>query len=397
MDGLTLIGVSHRRGGTDALEAYARAYAARPVGERLAAIGVRAYFALETCNRVDVACVRPAGVSPATLRRALTVDAAARAPYLYADEAAFEQLARVAASLDSLNPGEDQILRQVRDAATAARAAGHVDATLSFAIDAALRIAKAVRREVALAPRDASLYGLARPEVEAALAAAGDRPRALVLGAGEMAALVVRALAPLPGVALTVANRDGDRARALAAEHGARGCSLADLRAHAIDADVLVSAVAGGRVVGPELLSAMPALRLAVDLGVPRTIDAEAARARGVRVVDVDALRSAGEVRRRELDARLAQAERVLLDGLDRERRAWAERSLAPSIRALQGWLAAALEDELPPAAAKRVARRLAFVPVKGLRALAREHGVAVARTFLAETGLDRPAEVPEP
>jgi len=397
VDGLTLIGVSHRRGGADALEAYAVGFAARPVGERLAAVGVRSYLTLLTCNRTDVVCVRPEGVSPTTVRRALTVAANGRRPYLYPDEAAFEQLARVASSLDSLNPGEDQILRQVRDAATAARAAGHVDATLSFAIDAALRIAKTVRRQVPLAPRDASLYGLARPEVEAALAAAGDRPRVLVLGAGEMAALAARSLAAHPGLSLAVANRDGERARALAAAHGARGCSLAELRARPIDAHVLVSAIAGGRVVDAEVLAGMPSLRLAVDLGVPRTIDAEAARACGVRVVDVDTLRSAGEARRRELETRLAQAERVLLDGLERERRAWAERSLAPSIRALQGWLAAALEDALPPAEAKRLARRLAFVPVKGLRALAREHGVAVARTFLAETGLDRPTEVLEP
>lgn len=397
MDGLTLIGVSHRRGGADALEAYDRGHATHPVGARLAALGITSYLTLQTCNRVDVLCVRPDGVPIAAVRDALTVAPTPRRPYVYAGEAALEQLARVAASLDALNPGEDQILRQVRDAAATARAEGHVDATLSFAIDAALRVAKEVRREVALAPRDASLYGLARPEVDAALAAAGDRPRALVLGAGEMAGLAVRALAAQPGLALTIANRDGARAHALAAAHGATWRSLGDLRSRPVDADVLISAVAGGRVVDAALLATMPSLRLAVDLGVPRTIDAEAARARGVRVLDVDALRAAGEARRRALEALLARAERVLRGALERERRAWAERSLAPSIRALQGWLAATLEEALPPAEARRIARRLAFVPVKGLRALAREHGVAVARTFLAETGLDRPAEVFEP
>ena len=39
------------------------------------------------------------------------------------------------------------------------------------------------------------------------------------------------------------------------------------------------------------------------------------------------------------------------------------------------------------------VANRLAHVPVKGLRAVARDHGFAAAQTFLAETGLDRMAE----
>jgi len=419
MERLALIGVSHRRGGAAALERFALGYAATPVEERLAALGVRSWFVLDTCNRLDVLVVRPPQLPLDRLRAALTVDGAPRRPYLYAGEAALEQLARVAASLDALNPGEDQVMRQVRDAAQAARDRGRVDAVLSFAVDAALRIAKAVRREVALAPRDASLFSLARIDVEAALR--GDRPgevgRAVVVGAGEMGRLAARSIAAVPGVRLTVVNRDLARARAVASEHGAAARALSDIGAGTggavaggavtggavaggedwLDAEVLVAATRGGRLVDAAWLARMPSLRLAVDLGIPRTIDPAAARARGVQLLDVDTLQAAGEARRRALEARLAQAETVLHQGVDAEMQAWAERSLAPSIRALQGWLEATLEDALPPAEARRLARRLAFVPVKGLRAVAREHGVAAARTFLAETGLDRPLEVGEP
>lgn len=410
MEALTLIGVSHRRGGAEALERYARAYAAAPVATRLADLGVAAWFVLDTCNRLDVVLVRPPALPLARLRAALTIDGGGRRPYLYAGEAALEQLARVAASLDALNPGEDQVMRQVRDAAQAARAEGRVDALLSFAVDAALRIAKAVRREVALAPRDASLFSLARPDVEAALAAEGGAPRrALVLGAGEMGRLVARSLAAVPGARLTIVNRDLARARDVAAEHGASVRALADVTEASpisddptgvtdwLDAEVLVSAVRGGRLVDAAWLARMPSLRLAVDLGVPRTIDPLAAHALGLRVLDVDTLQAAGAARRRSLEARLAQAETVLHQGVEAEMRTWAERSLAPSIRALQGWLESTLGDALPPAEAHRLARRLAFVPVKGLRAVAREHGIAAARTFLAETGLDRGFEVGEP
>ncbi len=378
------------------MEAYEHAFVAKPVAERLASVGVVAYLTLQTCNRVDVVCVRPANLPLAALRTALSADGPARRPYAYAGEAALEQLARVAASLDSLNPGEDQVMRQVRDALAEARAAGRVDATLSFAVDAALRVARGVRREVALAPRDTSLFSLARPEIEAALADAGERPRALVLGAGEMAALAVRSLATQPGLRLAVVNRDPERARVLADEHGAEHRSLTDAVREPQDAEVLVSAIGGGRRVDARWLTHMPSLRLAVDLGIPRTIDGAAARERGVRVLDVDGLKAAGEARRTSLEARLAEAERQLRAGVEAEMRAWAERSLAPSIRALQRWLLSTLEDALPPEVARRLARRLAFVPVKGLRAVAREHGVAAARTFLAETGLDRPWEVSE-
>jgi len=397
---LTLIGVSHRRGGADALESYAQAYAERPVAQRLAEVGVRSWFALDTCNRLDVVAVRPPSLPLGRLRAALTPGAAVRRPYVYAGEAALEQLARVAASLDALNPGEDQVMRQVRDAARAARADGRIDAELSFAVDAALRIAKSVRREVALAPRDASLFSLARADVEAALADAepgAAARRAVVVGAGEMGQLAARSIAAIAGVRLTIVNRDAERGRRLADEHGAEARALADVVARGLDAEVLVSATRGGRLVDAAWLERMPSLRLAVDLGLPRTVDAAAARARGVRVLDVDALQAAGVARRRALEERLAQAERVLHAGVETEMRAWAERSLAPSILALHGWLEATLEGVVPPEEARRLARRLAFVPVKGLRAVAREHGVAAARTFLAETGLDRPMEVHEP
>jgi len=396
MEPLTLIGVSHRRGGVDALEAYARAYADVPVAARLAALGVRSWFALDTCNRLDVVAVRPPTLPLGRLRAALGADAGGRRPYAYTGEAALEQLARVAASLDALNPGEDQVMRQVRDAAQAARAEGRVDAELSFAVDAALRIAKSVRREVALAPRDASLFSLARADVEAALATASPR-RAVVVGAGEMARLAVRSLAAIPGIQVTVVNRDPARAARVAAEHGAEARALSEVQARGLDAELLVAATRGGRLIDGIWLDRMPSLRLAVDLGLPRTIDGAAARARGIRVLDVDGLQAAGAARRDALEARLAQAERVLHDGVEVEMRAWAERSLAPSIRALHGWLEATLEGVVPPDQVRLLAKRLAYVPVKGLRAVAREHGVAAARTFLAETGLDRPLEVPEP
>jgi glutamyl-tRNA reductase len=390
---LTLIGVSHRRGGADALETYAHAYAERPVAQRLAAVGVDAWFALDTCNRFDVVLHRPTDLPLARLRAALTPDGAPRRPYVYAGEAALEQLARVASSLDALNPGEDQVMRQVRDAAQAARADRRLGGDLSFAVDAALRIAKSVRREVALAPRDASLFSLARADVEAVLAAPAGPRRAVVVGAGEMGQLAARSIAAIPGVHLTIVNRDAERARDVAAQHGAEARSLAEVQALGHDAEVLVAASRGGRLVDAAWLARMPSLRLAVDLGVPRTIDATAARTRGVRVLDVDTLQAAGSARRLALEARLAQAERVLHEGVEAEMRAWAERSLAPSIRALHAWLEETLAGTVPPEEVRRLARRLAFVPVKGLRAVARDHGVAAARTFLAETGLDRPAE----
>ena len=92
----------------------------------------------------------PEGMTLGEARDRLTLEVR---PYVYAGEAALEQLTRIAASLDSLNPGEDQIMAQVREAFTQSK----TDATLAFAFQTALRIAKKVRTDIDLAPLDTSL------------------------------------------------------------------------------------------------------------------------------------------------------------------------------------------------------------------------------------------------
>lgn len=383
MERLALIGVSHRRGGASALEAYQEAFAADG-GERLRALGLREFVPIVTCNRWDLAVVVPDGLELPSLRRRLTLDERQR-PYAFVGDGALEQLTRIAASLDSLNPGEDQIMRQVRAAYAEARAAGATGPTTAFAFETALRAAKRVRREVALAPVHTSLFSLARPELEPLL---GPGTRAAVLGAGEMGSLAARSLAELEGVELVVVNRTAERAEAVAAPLNARAMSLGAFLADPPDLHTLVAATPVRHLADAVLLGRLPSLRLAVDLGIPRNVDPGAAQRRGIRVLDVDGLQEAGRARRAELRGKLAEAERIVRDELDEAVQAWTERQLGPSIRRLRELYLETIGDALPPEDARRLAHKFAHVPIKGLRAVAREHGLDAARTFLLEAGL---------
>lgn len=385
MERLALIGVSHRRGGADALERWQARFRDE---EALAALGLEHGVVLATCNRWEFLTHLPADVSLESARRALSPEGEARLPYAYVRDGALERLIRVAAGLDSLNPGEDQIMRQVRAAYLAARDAGRTDAVLSFAFERALRAAKRVRREVALAPMRTSLFSLARPELEATLRP-GD-PVA-VFGAGEMGELAARALRDV-GADVVIVNRTVDRARALADGLGVRAASLLDVGREPPPFAAIVCATPVRHLVDAALL-ARSRPRLVVDLGVPRNVDSDAARDLGVRVLDVDTLQAAGAARREVLRTKIGEAERVLLAELDAVLDEWAERQLAPSIRRLRDRFLATAREALPEAEdtsdeARRLAHRFAHVPIKGLRAIAREHGIDVARTFLDETGL---------
>ena len=390
MERLALIGVSHRRGGAAALEAWQGLFGSAP--EALREAGFTEWVSVSTCNRCDLVVALPPGTDAASARSLLAAPAPAFRPYVYTGDGALEHLTRVATSLDSLNPGEDQIMAQVRAAFSAAQAAGTVGPTTHFAFQTALKIAKTVRREVALAPLNTSLFSLARPELGRVLAGGG---RAAVLGAGEMGALAAKALAAQPGTQLTVVNRSAPRARQLAKHLGAKSSSLEAFLAAPPPTDVLVCATPVRGLVDRSLVEGLPGLKLIIDLGVPRNVAPEVLEFPGLRVLDVDTLQDAGRLRRETLQERLAEAEALLQRELGAALENWAERQLGPAIVRLRQRYVQSVRAALPelePEAAERLAHRFAHLPVQGLRAVARTHGLEAAQAFLAETDLLTPA-----
>lgn len=388
MERLALIGVSQRRGSLEALEAWT-AWFLTQSPDLLAPAVVSEAVLIQTCNRCDLVIALPEETDLETVRSRLVPPGAARG-YAFAGEGALEHLCRVAASLDSLNPGEDQIMNQVRQAFEQARAAGTVGPVTSFAFNTALRAAKRVRREVPLAPANSSLYSLARPEFERLLP---ERARVAVLGAGEMGALTARSLNARPETEVLIVNRSLDRAEALAKTLGdARAVRLEDFWRDAPAVDGLVCATPALHLVDAAFLARQPGLRAITDLGLPRNVDPDVAARAGVPLIDLERLRELGERRRELLSANLIRAEKILNDELERAMGEWAERSLGRAIAQLRevyrGTVERTVGDLLSPEDVDRLAHRFAHLPVKGLRGLARQRGADAARVFLREAGL---------
>ena len=395
MERLALIGVSQRRGSLEALEDWTAWFAQRPLSSLAPALVPEAVL-IQTCNRSELVIALPEGTDLETVRAQLIPPGLARG-YAFAGDAALEHLFRVAASLDSLNPGEDQIMNQVRRAFEHARASGTVGSVTSFAFNAALRAAKRVRREVALAPANSSLYSLARPEFERLLP---RRARVAVLGAGEMGALVARSLSARPDTEILIVNRSLGRARSLADTVHAAAISLQDFLHDAPAIDGLVCAIPALHVIDAGFLARQPDLRAITDLGLPRNVDPAVAVLAGVELIDLERLRELGERRRERLSANLIRAKTMLDEELERATGEWAERSLGPAIARLREVYRHTVErtvgDLLSPEDVDRLAHRFAHLPVKGLRGLARQRGADAARVFLREAGLTDEIEEPE-
>jgi len=345
-------------------------------------LGASEVVFLATCNRVEVVYAREEGDPPGEA----DADAAARFLAREADTTAVRALLvqriglqaarhlfRVAASLDSLLVGEDQILAQVRSAYGRASDAGLVGPLLGPLFHQALAVGKQARTDTDIARHPVSLCNLA---VHALLDEAGARstpPRVAVIGAGEMGRLLVRALSAAGLAPAVVANRGLPAARALAADCGARALTLDEFRAGAVPVDVLVSATsAPGLVLQADavlrLAAAAPSGRplLAVDLAVPR--DVAAVDDPRVRVVDLDSLRTLADRNRELRGLAAAQAERLV----ERKVETWAarftERAAADAVTELQ----TAAEELLGRELAGLLAGRLAHLSPEDRRAVER-------------------------
>jgi len=352
-------------------------------------LGASELVFLATCNRVEVIFAREEGDPPGAADVALLARVLGTGPEqsallsrsleLRTGRDAVRHLFRVASSLDSLMIGEDQILAQVREAYGAARDRGLVGTLLGPLFHHALQIGKQVRSRTELARHPVSVVNLA----VATLLEQPDHERltVAVVGAGEMGALLARALGGAGQPPAVIVNRSLERARPVAADCGALAMELGAFAAGAAPVDVIVSATsAPGLVFSAEQLRALsaraPAGRglLGIDLAVPRDLppvepgDEAGDCGASLRVVDLDALRSIAERNRARRAEAAAVAEQLVDQKLEVFARRFHEDRAAPVVTELRQASEELLDKEL----GGLLGGRLAHLPEPDRRAVER-------------------------
>ena len=244
---------------------------------------------LETCHRVElyVAVLGDVASRDWIAERADLADVDHACMTVAEGVAAAAQLFRVACGLDSVVSGEPQILRQIRRAYCETADPHPV---LARVFERALHVGRSVRRDGGFAT-ERSVGSLAVEEIVRALPDA-EGATVLVVGAGEMGKLAVRALAHRVG-RVVVANRDAARGAAVADAYGATSISLADLPRVLSRADAVISAAdTRGAVLTAKLLRARLAAGplVLLDVAVPRSVAQDARELGGLDYRTVDDL-----------------------------------------------------------------------------------------------------------
>jgi glutamyl-tRNA reductase len=299
---LVLVGTSYQRAPVELREllAYDPDLRRDALG-RLSTDGAEAAV-LSTCNRTEVYGVNP---EPRELEERIYGELAglsglshselAPALYTVTDEAAAVHLFRVAAGLDSMVPGEAQILGQVRDAYEAAREKKTAGPTLHRLFRQALRVGKRVRTETAIGENPASVSSAAAELAERVFENLEGR-RILLLGAGKTADLTAANLISRGVGEIVVANRSPERAAALARRFGGRAVGLDAVEAELASTDVVVASTSSQGFVlsAPQVARAMKERRgrpiFFIDIAVPRDVDPAVIELEGCYLYDIDDL-----------------------------------------------------------------------------------------------------------
>ena len=219
------------------------------------------------------------------------------------DEAAVAHVFAVAAGLDSAVVGEPQILAQLRRAADAV-----AHPMLVGLFGRAVHVGRAVRATAGLS--SARSVGSLAVELLVRDLADPSNASVLVIGAGEMGKLALRALVRRVR-AVTIANRDFDRAASLAETYGARAIALGDVGRALREADAVLSAAdTRGAVLCAPALQRLQRGAIVVDVAMPRSVDADGRALLGARYRSVDDLPGArARVASETIDAAHARCE----------------------------------------------------------------------------------------
>jgi glutamyl-tRNA reductase len=321
---ILVVGLSHHTAPLPVREAVAFAKESIPEAlERLrAAAGLEEAVIVSTCNRVEVyGRGREAGAADRVAR--FLADHGRLAPealshlYRLEGEDAVRHVFRVAASLDSMVLGEPQILGQVKAAYEDAAGAASLGSLLNALRNRSIAAAKRARSETGIGQNAVSISFVA---VELAKKIFGDlRERTVLLvGAGKMSELAARHLVRGGARASVLGGRRFERAEELAASLGGRAAPFESLRDELAKAEIVISGTgAPGIVIHRADVEAAQAARRSrplflIDIAVPRDIDADAAKVKGVFLYDLDDLRSVADANLRERRKEAAAAEALV-------------------------------------------------------------------------------------
>ncbi len=264
---------------------------------------------LKTCNRVEVYVVSKKG-SKVLLNFAKKMKVSSRIVDFLDHEESLRHLLRLAAGIESMIVGEDQILGQMKELYNLAKKAKATGRVLDLAFNKAIQVGKRVRNETKINKGSVSIGSAAVDLAEDVLGGLKGRT-VMVIGAGEMGSLVARALANRNIKVIYVANRTFERAKELAQELKGQAVNYNNILEYMETSDVVIAATSAPHtILNREMLEGLNRKEklLLIDIGNPRNISEDVKELPNVELYNLDSLKRISE---RNLELRREEAKKA--------------------------------------------------------------------------------------
>jgi glutamyl-tRNA reductase len=326
---LSLVGISHHVAPVELRERVALPFdraveLARSLGDAVC---------LSTCNRTELYLAGERDERALATLEQIAGEPLGPVAYRMHDEAAAVHLFRVSAGLDSLVPGESEILGQVR----AAYEGASVGPLLDRVFRQALQLGKRVRSETAIGESPASVPAAAAALAEQVFGDLDGR-RVLLIGAGRIGELAAGSLSARGASIAYVVNRSSEAAATLAARFGAEPLAWNQLASKLGEVDVVLTSTSAPDFVvqAADLPSRRRKPLFFIDIAVPRDVEPAVHELDGCYLYDIDDLEAvvAETLAGRRVEA--ASAEKLVVEVATRFREWQASLEVVPAIASLR-------------------------------------------------------------
>lgn len=304
-------------------------------------------FLIQTCHRVEIYFITDDSAQDESIRRILkfwsaqsgvSFDLLDESVELYRGREALMHLFYLAAGLESMVIGEDQILGQLRTAYVKAKKLGTVSLFLDKVCMKAINTGRRVRTETEINEGSVSISSAAVDLAAKELGHLGS-VRALVVGAGEAGSIAAETLRRRGAKTILIANRTYQRGLELASKVSGKAVKFDQIYGVVPEVDLIITAVSTEKPIlkATQIRKALakgdlPKLLYAIDISQPRAIEEKAGLIHGVTLRNIDDLEKIVEENIKNRQAQAEKAKKIISEELERVERQLARFLIEPIV-----------------------------------------------------------------
>ena len=300
MNGISNLSISHKWASLNDLECARIDNVEDALRAMRSAGGVSECVIVQTCNRIELYLNVTSEFDPTVFVARFFPSVPPELIARFESRESLRHLMRLAAGLDSMIVGEDQILGQLKEAVETASKERTLGPELGLAFSKAIKVGKRVRTETQINRGSVSVGSAAVDLAERVMGTLEDKA-ILSIGAGELGTLVAVALAERELKAMFVSNRTFRRAQTLAKRLGGTAIRFDKIEDYLCKADLVISATAAPHyILTREQVSQAMQRRngqslVIIDIANPRDVEEAVATLDNVDLHNIDDLRKITE------------------------------------------------------------------------------------------------------